>query len=84
MRKLARNRLKGKIEKFKFIEAVWSQFRNISLEVQEVCGTHLSRQGEKQCVLMVKYVNIYVDIFQKLDQTGLAESMNGNYSQHQG
>lgn len=26
-------------------------------------------------------MDIYVNIFQKLDQTRLAESMNGNYSQ---
>jgi len=33
---------------------------------------------------MVRYVNIYINIFQKLDQTELAESVNGNYSQHEG
>lgn len=58
-----------------------NQFRNISLDIQEVCGTHVSRQGEKQCTLMVRYMNICANIFQKLDQTRLAESMNGNYSQ---
>lgn len=67
MRKLARNRLEGKTEKLKFTEAVWSQFRNISLEAQEVCGTALSKQGRKLYTQMLRFVNMYVNISQKLD-----------------
>lgn len=84
MRKFSRSRMKGKVEKLKCTEAMCSQFRNISLGVQEICGTTLSRQERKQHTHMVRYMHIHLNIFQKLEQTRLIETMNGNYSQHPG